>query len=487
MTGTLAQMLSDYAEWLAMPHQGRGEALAARLAVNEPELTTFRALPDVDAPLWDAKPAAVHPAHGLVPLGPARTVDAAEAHRRAVDATDLAIFTHLPPAPLPPKHDGFLSGVSIAVKDLMNVAGLPMTGGSHRTQASWPTDDALVISRLRERGASVIGMANLHELAYGITSANVHHGTVRNPVAPDCIPGGSSGGSAAAIAAGIVDAAVGTDTAGSIRIPAACCGVVGFKPSYDAVPRRGVLDLAPSLDHVGPMGRTVRDCAALFAAMIDACSVPPWSVNDLDGLRVARLGGYFDAPVDASVRLALNQACAALEAEGAVVLEEHMDHTEWAAALQLLTLCVEANEVHASRLRRWPCTLGEDVRVRLEIGYFFPGSWYLKAQRLRSVLASSMEALFGRVDLLICPTMRMPAPKAGESAIEIDGTAFPLHTAATQFTMPFNLTGLPAISIPWGTSASGAPIGLQLVGRRGHDWRVLAAAERLESRRTLAR
>jgi len=478
-----AQVLSDYAEWLAVRERGRGDAWAARLAVNETELATFRGLAGVNAPLWHARPGTVKPASGAASLGPARTLCPAEAHARAVDAAHLALFTHVPPAPLPPKSQGFLSGVPIAVKDLMDVAGLPMTGGAHGAQTSWPASDALVVSRLRARGASVVAMANLHELAYGVTSANIHYGAVRNPIAPHCIPGGSSGGSAAAIAAGVVDAAVGTDTAGSIRIPAACCGVVGFKPSYDSVSRAGVLDLAPSLDHVGPLGRTVQDCAALFAAMIDERSLPQWSVTGLSGLRIGRLGGYFESPLDASVRSALEEACLALEAEGAVVQRECMDHIEWAAALQLLTLCVEANEVHTARLRDHPEMLGEDVRVRLEIGYFFPGAWYLKAQRLRSVLASSMDALFDRVDLLICPTMRMPAPQVDKLNVEIDGFTFPLHTAATHFTMPFNLTGLPAISIPWGLSATGAPIGLQLVAPRGHDWDVLAVAERLEAHR----
>lgn len=483
MTSKLARMLGDYAEWLGVRQIDRGDAWAARLTVNEAELATFRALANVNAPLWHATPGTVKPASGVAPLGPARTLCAAEAHKRAVNAAHLSIFTHVPPAPLAAESDGFLSGVPIVVKDLMDVAGAPMTGGAHSAHTSWPMSDALVVSRLRARGASIVGMANLHELAYGVTSANVHQGAVRNPVAPHCIPGGSSGGSAAAIAAGVVDAAVGTDTAGSIRIPAACCGVVGFKPSYGAVPQCGVLDLAPSLDHVGPLGRTVQDCAALFAAMIGERSLPPWCVTGLGGLRIGRLGGYFDAPVDASVRLALDEACFALEAEGAAVRSECMDHIELAAALQLLTLCVEANEVHAARLRDHPERLGEDVRVRLEIGYFFPGAWYLKAQRLRSVLAASIDALFSRVDLLICPTMRMPAPEVGKLSVEIDGTTFPLHTATTQFTMPFNLTGLPAISIPWGVSATGAPIGLQLVGRRGHDWDVLATAERLEAHR----
>lgn len=481
MTRSFTEMLAGYAEWLGVDHSERASAWASRLAVNEAELRTFRSLPDMTAPIWRAAPATLEPARGLRSPGPSRVLGATEARKRAVECDELALFTHVPTSPLPAQRDGYLSGMPIAVKDLMAVAGAPLTGGSHGAFASRPASDAVVVSRLRAQGAPVVGMANLHEFAYGVTSANVHHGAVRNPVAPHCIPGGSSGGSAAAIAAGVVDGSVGTDTAGSIRIPAACCGVVGFKPSYDAVPRQGVLDLAPSLDHVGPMGRSVQDCAALFAAMTGEAAIPRWSVDDLAGVRVGRLAGYFDRPVDASVRRAVDRACTALEAEGATVSRECIDRIEWAAAVQILTICVEANEVHAARLRSHPAMLGEDVRVRLEIGYFLPGSWYLKAQRLRSAIARAIDEVFNRVDLLVCPTMRIPAPAVGKSTIEIEGTPYPLHTALTQFTMPFNLTGLPAVSIPWGVDASGAPLAIQLVGRRGHDWDVLAAAGRLEA------
>ena len=176
-----------------------------------------------------------------------------------------------------PRHEpGFLGGMPVAVKDLMAVTGIPMSGGSAAVEDATALRDAEVIARLRRAGAVFIGATNLHELAYGITSDNPRFGRVTNPAVPDRIPGGSSGGSAAAIAAGIVHVALGTDTAGSIRVPAACCGIVGFKPSYDVLPRDGVMDLAPSLDHVGPLGRTVADTAALFAAMLDLPSMPAW-------------------------------------------------------------------------------------------------------------------------------------------------------------------------------------------------------------------
>jgi aspartyl-tRNA(Asn)/glutamyl-tRNA(Gln) amidotransferase subunit A len=327
----------------------------------------------------------------------------------------------------------------------------------------------------------VVGLANLHELAYGITSDNPHFGRVVNPVATARIPGGSSGGSAAAVAAGIVRLAVGTDTAGSIRIPAACCGIVGFKPSYDVLPRAGVLDLGPSLDHVGPMARSVEDCATMFAAMLGRDDVPPWAWSDIAGRRIARLRGYFEEPLDAEVGRALDEAQAALRGEGATIEDATVAGMEIGAAIQLNTLCAEAGAVHARRARERGGDLGEDVRVRIEMAHFLPGHWYVKAQRMRTDLVAAIEAAFGGNDLLLCATLRCPAPPVGAARVDIGGRSYALHTAVTQLTMPFNLSGLPAVSLPWSRSRDGVPISLQVVARRGHDWQALAAAQRLQA------
>ncbi len=377
---------------------------------------------------------------------------------------------------------GFLSGVPVAVKDLMRVSGAPLTGGSHALDDAVPSRDAEVVARLRRAGAVVMGLTNLHELAYGITSDNPRFGRVMNPAARDRIPGGSSGGSAAAIAAGIVRAALGTDTAGSIRIPAACCGIVGFKPSYDALPREGVIDLAATLDHVGPMGRDVEDCAALFAAMLGLASVPDWTWRDLGGRRVARLGGYFAAPLDDEVAAAVEEAARALEDEGARVAPRDVEGIELAPAIQFNTIAPEATAVHADRLRTRGERFGEDVRVRREIGQFLPGAWYVKAQRLRTRLVRAIESAFAEADVLLCATLRAPAPPVGAASVAIGGRTYPLHTAVTQLTMPFNLAGLPAVSVPWTASRDGVPIAVQVVAPRGEDWRALAFAERLQAR-----
>jgi aspartyl-tRNA(Asn)/glutamyl-tRNA(Gln) amidotransferase subunit A len=368
----------------------------------------------------------------------------------------------------------------IAVKDLMSVKGAPLSGGSMPQGLQFEQRDAEVVARLRRAGATIIGTANLHELAYGITSDNPHFGRVVNPVAHGRIPGGSSGGSAAAIAAGIVCAAIGTDTAGSIRVPAACCGTVGFKPSYDAIPRTGVMDLAPSLDHVGPMSRTVRDCALLFAAMLDLSAMPAWRYRSLSGRRIARLTGYFEHPLDLAMKQALQEALGVLAADGAICSSAEVAGIEAAPAIQFNTISAEATAANAQRLEQHGDELGEDVRARLEIGSFLPGHWYVKAQKMRRQLADNIDNLFRQTDFLICPTMRVPAPPVGASRISIGEQTYALHTAVTQLTLPFNLTGLPGISVPWSMTADGVPVGLQIVGRRGSDWQVLAAAERLE-------
>jgi Asp-tRNA(Asn)/Glu-tRNA(Gln) amidotransferase A subunit family amidase len=476
----LRDAMAAYSGWAGYGHGDRAGAWVKRLELNAPELEAFRTQPAPPCDAYAATPVALHPADGepvvLAPL----PADAAAALERARSQPQLKAFTWLAET-APPGGKGLLAGVPIVVKDLMRVKGLPLTGGTRALDAAPSSEDAEVVARLRAAGASIIGLTNLHELAAGITSDNVHFGRVVNPAAPDRIPGGSSGGTAAAIAAGIVRLGVGTDTAGSIRIPAACCGIAGFKPSYDAVPRAGVLDLAPSLDHVGPLGARVDDCAILFAAMLGLAAPPPWRRASLARVRVARLGGYFAQPLDAEVRAACDAAVAALARDGASCLEYAIEGMERVPAVQFHTLCPESAAVHAERLRDRGGDIGEEVRVRLELGLFLPGAWYVKAQRMRAQLVQAMDAAFQHADLLLCPTMRTPAPLIGTARVQIDGREYPLHTAVTQLTAPFNLAGLPAATVPWTRSAAGVPISLQVVGPRGADWRVLGAAQRLEA------
>ena len=473
-------MLAGYAGWLGHGHAERAAAWVTRLEVNGPEIDAFRAAPMPACAAYLPIPTRVAPATGVAPAAPTLPSDAAAALARARRRSDLNAFTYLP-AQLEAPGRGLLAGVPVAVKDLMHVKGMPLTAGSRAMDGEIARRDAEIVARLRRAGAVIVGLTNLHEFAYGITSDNPRFGRVVNPVAPTRIPGGSSGGSGAAIAAGIVPLAVGTDTAGSIRIPAACCGIVGFKPSYDALPREGVFDLAYSLDHVGPMGRTVEDCAVMFAAMLDLREIPPWTRRDLTGVTLARLGGYFAEPLDDEVRAALDDALDALAKEGARVIQRDIEGMALGPAIQFNTICPESTAFHAERVKARGPDYGEDVRFRLEIGMFLPGSWYVKAQRMRRQLADRMDAVLGEADAIVVPTMRAPAqPVSGGNRARIGGKDYALHTAVTNLTGPFNLTGLPAISVPWTKSKDGVPICLQVVGARGRDWDVLAIARRLE-------
>jgi Asp-tRNA(Asn)/Glu-tRNA(Gln) amidotransferase A subunit family amidase len=480
----LRRALIGYARWQGYRHDDRADAWLARLELVRPEIDFFRTQPTPECDPYQPQPATVDAPDGVPAIWPGPTSgigrQSQSALQRALRRADLATFTWLPDA-VPEARPGWLAGLPLAVKDFMHVAGFPLTAGSAAFDRTQCASDADVVAHLRAAGAAFLGFANLHEFAYGITSANPLFGNVVNPTAPNRIPGGSSGGSAAAIAAGIVTAALGTDTAGSIRIPAACCGVVGFKPSYDALPRSGVLDLAPSLDHVGPLGLTVTHCAALFAAMVGLRGPAPWVYPSLVGRRLCRLTGYFDEPLNVEVRSAVDEAMTAAQADGGVCVESQVEGAEAASAIQFMTLASEASAVHAERLRQRGQLFGEDVRARIEAGQFIPAHWYVKAQRLRRRLADAIDAAFGDADALVCPTMRVPAPLVGETRVRIGASDFALHTAVTQLTMPFNLSGLPAISIPWKSTAEGVPICLQVIGRLGADWRTLAIAGRLEA------
>ena len=470
--GAAIETLKGYAGWLGYGHPERAAAWVERLALNGAEVAAFRDAPPSTEPPYVAQPTVVTAPDGVpVPHEPTR--DSVAALDRARGDAHRA-FTYLP-REVPP-------GIPMAVKDLMAVQGMPLTAGSKAIGAEVPSRDALVVRRLRDAGFVPIGLANLHEFAYGITSANPHFGAVVNPAAADRIPGGSSGGSAAAVAAGVVRYAIGTDTAGSIRIPAACCGIVGFKPSFDAVPREGVLDLGTSLDHVGPMTATVEDAAHMFSAMLGMDRVPPYGYRDLSRIRVARLRGYFESPIDAEVLAALDAAAAALAGDGAKLADTTIPGMDIAPAVQFMTLCPEAGAVHMARVRERGGDYGEDTRLRVEIANFLPGHWYTKAQRMRTRIVRDIEAAFRDADVLLCATLRTPAPRAGASHVRMGDHDYPMHTAVTQLTFPFNLAGLPAVSLPWTRSREGVPIGLQVVAPRGRDWRALAVAQRLQAR-----
>jgi aspartyl-tRNA(Asn)/glutamyl-tRNA(Gln) amidotransferase subunit A len=375
---------------------------------------------------------------------------------------------------------GPLAGVPVAVKDLMAVRGYPKTCGTRAIDATEAAHDADVVARLRGAGALIVGLANLHELAYGVTSANLHFGHVGNPAAPGHVPGGSSGGSGAAVAAGLAALAVGTDTGGSIRIPAACCGVVGFKPSYDAVSRAGVWALAWTLDHIGPLARSVADAALAFETM---AGLPAGCIGDqrVERPRLVRPAPFFFDELDDPVRTRIGAVLAQLAGAGAAIEERWVEGIEYAPATQFVTLCTEACQANWALLTERPEGLAPDVRLRLEVGQFIAGVDYVKAQRLRRWLRDNLVEALQEADAFVLPTLPVSLPRQGTTLLHIGGRTLPVPAALTRLTSPFNFSGLPAASIPCGHDAHGLPVGLQIVGRPGADATVLAVARWCEA------
>lgn len=483
----LRYTFEQYAGWIQQPvsKPNTAEQWIQRLAINEAEIQHFLSLPNTAAQPYQASLVQIKPAQGTVPRAqftlPAIPAEPDQALKCAKDLNpELHLFTVLAET-APSGQPGYLHNLPIAVKDMTAVAGFPVTAGSASGHFEPAPHDALSVARLRSKGAVVIGMANQHEMAFGASSNNPRYGRVINPASPEHIPGGSSGGSAAIVAADVCRVTLGTDTGGSIRLPAACCGVVGFKPTYDSVPREGSIDVAPSLDHLGPIGKYVQDCALVYAGLLDLPQEPNWAVHNLDGIRIGRLGGYFVDPLESQVLGALDQACRSLEQDQAVVQAIMLPEAHMAAALQFMIITSEATASYTDRLQEQADKISEEIRIRLEIGHFLPAPWYIRAQKLRTDFNAHIDALFEHVDILICPTMRCPAPKVGATEVQIGQKIYPLHTAVTQLTMPFSLSGSPAISIPWGRAKDGAPIGLQLIAKQGDDWRLLAVAQRLEA------
>jgi aspartyl-tRNA(Asn)/glutamyl-tRNA(Gln) amidotransferase subunit A len=370
---------------------------------------------------------------------------------------------------------GPLAGVPVVVKDLMHVKGYPFTCGTKAMPGDESQRDAEVVARLRAAGALIIGTANLHELAYGVTSANAHFGYVVNPSAPGRVPGGSSGGSACAVTAGLATIGVGTDTGGSIRIPAACCGIVGFKPSYEAVSREGVWPLAGSLDHIGPLTRSVADAALAFEVMAGlpaGCT----SAKQVARPHLVKPTQFFFDHLEVPVNKVVDAALKTLASAGADVEERAIEGMDYAPSAQFVTLCTEACQSNWELLTQRAEGISPEVRVRLEVGQFIAGIDYVKAQRMRRWLRDNMLAALGDAHVLVTPSMPVQVPAQGATVLEFAGRKMPVPGAMTRFSGPFNSAGLPAISIPVGEDDNGAPVGLQLVGRPGADATVLAVA-----------
>ena len=370
---------------------------------------------------------------------------------------------------------GPLHGIPVALKDLIDTAGIATTGGSGFLRERVPDHDAAVVTRLAEAGAVLPGKLNLHEFAFGTTSANPHYGPVHNPWDTTRSPGGSSGGSAAAVAVGSAMAALGSDTGGSIRIPAALCGVVGLMGTYGRVSRRGVLPLSWSLDHVGPLARSVEDAALVLNAIAGHDPADPGSADepvpdataelgrDLRGLVVGLPRDPLWLDVEQPVRDACERAVEELRALGTEVREVELPLLAEMRRMERgrfhRALLSEAGAYHARWLREHPEGYGEDVRATLEIVSLVPATTYINAQRMRRLAIEESHALLTEVDVLVSPTTEHTAPTIADG----DPTA-----RLVRLTAPYDVTGIPAISVPCGFDADGLPIGL-MIGARHFD------------------
>ena len=378
---------------------------------------------------------------------------------------------------------GLLHGIPVGLKDLFATRGQRTTAGALFWRGHVSDDDAFLVKRLRAAGAVLLGKLNMHEIALGVTNINPHYGAVRNPWNTACISGGSSGGSAAALAAGFCAGALGSDTGGSIRIPAALCGIVGLKPTYGRLSLRGVVPLSWNLDHAGPMGREVRDVALLLQALVAHDPDDPYASNRpgddyLDLLQAGvsgwRIGLVTDAfvadAVDPEVWQAVQSAAQVFRNLGAEVVPLELPDALDAARANGLVTTSDAAAYHNERIKTTPEQFGVDVLERLQRGAAFTSSEYILARHRQARLRHAYAHLLQEYNLLMLPSTPIVANP-------IDGLESASQAPAlTRFTAPFNLTGLPAISLPCGFSGAGLPVGMQLVGHHWGEAELLQAA-----------
>ncbi|MEV0659850.1 amidase [Actinomadura luteofluorescens] len=364
---------------------------------------------------------------------------------------------------------GPLHGIPIAVKDVVDTAGLRTTMGSRHHADRVPEHDAECVRRLRAAGAVIVGKTATHEFAFGPTGDRSLNGATRNPYGDGRLAGGSSSGSAAAVAAGIVPLAVGTDTGGSVRIPAACCGIVALKPTLGAVPSEGVFPVSSSLDTVGPMARTADDCLLLWNALAGRDAPAP----DVSDVRVGWVAPDAVHPVDPRVAAAARAMLAPLPVRDVAVPE--IARLRWAyTAIQ----STEVHRLHAGRMAAAPELYDAEVLARLRAAGRITAEDTATARELRERVRRAVTNLFGRVEILAMPTVPVVAPPLGARTLALNGTPVDVRAALLAFTSPWSVLGLPAVSLP-AALVDGLPAGLQLVARPGAERLLLAAARRL--------
>jgi AtzE family amidohydrolase len=381
-----------------------------------------------------------------------------------------------------------LAGVPFAVKNLFDVAGVTTRAGAKIEREKAPAAvDATLVARLERAGAILVGALNMDEYAYGFTTENSHDGPTRNPHDLARLAGGSSGGSAAAVAAGQVPISLGSDTNGSIRVPASLCGVFGLKPTYGRLPRNGSYPFVASLDHLGPFARSARDLALVYDALQGADRNDPACVDrgieataatidaPIDGLRIAVLGGWFRELADGSARAAVDCVATALRAHREVELPE----VERARAAAFLITNAEGGALHLADLRARAADFEPLSRDRFLAGALLPAAWIVQAQRLRRWFALRVAEILRDVDVLIAPATPCVAPTIGSESIEVHGRRLPTRPSLGLLTQPISFIGLPVCAVPvWGCHAT-MPIGVQLIAAPWREDRVLRVAHHL--------
>lgn len=381
---------------------------------------------------------------------------------------------------------GPLAGIPVAVKDLMDTCDIRTTYGSIMFDQYFPPEDATVVARIRQAGAVILGKTNTDAFAFGVTTENPYYGKARNPWGDDRVSGGSSGGSASAVASGMATLALGSDTAGSIRIPAACCGIVGIKPTFGRVSKAGVMPLSWTLDHVGTFARNALDATILLRVIsgndekdpftVEHPALPEWKPADFRGLRVGVPRNWFFSNIQPETAAAIDMALTRLQELGAEVIEVRLPHTEkYFNVFSSVGRCEAAYDYEKFRPRygEFPASMHD----WLEDGRTVNLARFLDATRDREKIRQGLINSMNSVDILACPSMPMDVPHYGEGQFQVGEYVEDTHNALMRIHYPFNLSGQPALSVPCGLSKSGLPIGLQFAAKHDDEIRLLALAD----------
>ena len=393
----------------------------------------------------------------------------AERAREKARTVDAAIAEGRDPGPL--------AGVPFAAKNLFDIRDVVTLAGSIILRDRPPaTADAATITRLEARGAILIGALNMDEFAYGFSTENEHYGPTRNPHDPGRIAGGSSGGSAAAVAAQMVPLTLGSDTNGSVRVPAALCGIFGLKPTYGRLDRSGLYPFVDSLDHVGLFARTTADLALAYDAMHDGPSVRSAVDTGRNGLKTAVLGGWFEQYAGDGVLQSVARVADALGVPDRV----EIPHSDVARSAAFCITAAEGGNLHLDNLRSRPQDFDHATRDRLIAGNLLPAAVVTQARRFRSWYSAQAMRLFARYDLLIAPATICTAPRIGEATVEIGGRMVPVRANLGLYTQPISFIGLPVVCAPV-AETPGLPLGVQIIAAPGREDQALALAEALES------